>query len=144
MIGGLFYQVVDQLVIDGLGVGGVSGSVGFVGNRFRLWHNGNVRRYLVVLLLGVSGVLAAVYVNPTVSQVGPSRVNPRFDLGGLRPTFGEQQVDLTILKTWKIRLGPKKAPARLPAPELSDQPQQPPLREPGQPARPRSPEGGAQ
>ena len=143
MIGGIFYQVIDQLVIDGLGVGGVSGSVGFVGNRFRLWHNGNVRRYLVVLLLGVGGVLAAVYVNPTVSQVGPSRVNPRFDLGGLRPTFGEQQVDLTILKRWKIRLGPEKAPARLPAPELSDQPPQPPLREPGQPAQPRRPEGGA-
>ncbi|MBL4684199.1 MAG: NADH-quinone oxidoreductase subunit L [Nannocystaceae bacterium] len=91
MIGGICYQVFDQLIIDTLGVKGVSGTVGFLGNQIRRWHNGNVRRYLVVLLLGVVGVLAAVYANPTISQIGPSKVNPQFDLGGLRPTLGPRR-----------------------------------------------------
>lgn len=116
MIGGLLYQVVDQLVIDGLGVGGVSGTVGFVGNRVRLWHNGNVRRYLVVLMLGVSAVLAAIYANPTISQIGPSKVNPRFDLGGLRPSLGEQKVKVKVMGVGEFELGPERPPSPLPLP----------------------------
>jgi NADH-quinone oxidoreductase subunit L len=89
--GGVCYQVGDQLLIDGLGVGGVSSTVGAVGNRVRVWHNGNVRRYLAVLMLGVGLVLASVYANPTVSQFGGSPVHP-VDLGGLRPTLGAQPI----------------------------------------------------
>jgi NADH-quinone oxidoreductase subunit L len=53
VLGGLSYQFGDQMLVDGLGVGGVSAAVGALGDRARLWHNGNVRRYLAVLMLGV-------------------------------------------------------------------------------------------
>lgn len=91
VVGGIAYQAGDQLLIDGLGVGGVSSTVGVIGNRVRVWHNGNVRRYLAVLLMGVGIVLASVYANPTVSDFGPSPVHP-VDLGGLRPTLGAQPI----------------------------------------------------
>ncbi len=89
--GSVCYQVGDQLLIDGVGVGGVSGTVGVLGERARVWHNGNVRRYMAVLLVGVALVLASVYANPTVSQLGASAVHP-VDLGGLRPTLGAQPI----------------------------------------------------
>jgi NADH-quinone oxidoreductase subunit L len=95
-IGGFCYQVFDQLVIDGLGVGGVSGTVGVTGNLARIWHNGNVRRYLVVLVLGVGVLFAAIYANPAISQVGPNPVHP-VDMGGLRPTMGEQPFRIEFL-----------------------------------------------
>jgi len=141
MIGGLFYQVIDQLVIDGLGVGGVSGTVGFLGNRARLWHNGNVRRYLVVLMLGVVIVLASVYANPTISQLGSSPVNPHLDLGGLRPTLGEQKFNLKIQGLGDINLGPDDPPPRLPAPKRPTQIQAPPTRP--DPSHAPTPNGGA-
>ncbi len=110
-IGGLCYQVGDQLVIDGLGVSGVATVVGAAGNRVRVWHNGNVRRYLAVLMLGVGIVLASVYANPTISQFGPSAVHP-VDAGGLRPTLGAQPIKLQVLGQ-EFELGParRKSPA---------------------------------
>ena len=44
--------------------------MGALGNRARVWHNGNVRRYLAVLLLGTGLVVATVYLNPTIVQFG--------------------------------------------------------------------------
>ena len=88
-LGGVCYQVVDQLVIDGLGVHGVAGTVGATGNQARMWHNGNVRRYLVVLVFGMGVLFAAIYANPSISTVGPTNVH-QVDMGGLRPTLGEQ------------------------------------------------------
>jgi len=118
--GGICYQVGDQLLVDGLGVGGVSSAVGATGDRIRRWHNGNVRRYLAVLMLGVGLVLASVFANPMVSQVGPSPVHP-VDLGGLRPTLGGQSMTLkgpswfTGEPWFSIHLGGAR-PRRSPAP----------------------------
>ena len=111
-IAGACYQVVDQLLVDGLMVGGVSGVTGFFGNLVRIFHNGNVRRYLVWLTAGVAIVLGAVYLNPTISRFGPTPELNKADLGGLRPTLGERPIKLKILGTWEIQLGPNVAPPR--------------------------------
>ncbi len=95
MLGLISYQAGDQLLVDGLGVGGVSKTVGIFGDLARVWHNGNVRRYLAVLMVGVAIVLGAVYLNPTVSKVGPSVLN-RFDAGGLRPRPGGEVVNVEV------------------------------------------------
>jgi len=119
-VGGLAYQVGDQLFVDGLGVGGVASTVGALGNRARVWHNGNVRRYLVVLLIGAGIVVATVYANPTVSQVGPSPVHP-VDLGGLRPTLGAQPVKVTG-PGFEFRLGPDRGKRAARPPQEADGP----------------------
>jgi NADH-quinone oxidoreductase subunit L len=110
LLAGGCYQVIDQLVIDGLGVGGVSGTVGFFGNLVRIWHNGNVRRYMLWLVVGVGIVLGAVYLNPTVSKFGPTSELNSADLGGLRPTLGERPIKLKILGLWEVQLGPDTGP----------------------------------
>jgi NADH-quinone oxidoreductase subunit L len=138
-IAGVCYQAVDQLLIDGLGVSGVSGSVGLMGNVVRVWHNGNVRRYLVVLLL------ASVYANPTVSQIGPSNVHP-VDVGGLRPTLGPQKINkVTILgisfdwPPWDEDAATQTAPEGPSRPPTVGERVEPPRR----PAAPSPGDGGA-
>jgi NADH-quinone oxidoreductase subunit L len=134
-VGGVCYQAGDQLVIDGLGVGGVASTVGVLGNRARVWHNGNIRRYLAVFLIGVAIVLASVFANPTVSQFGGSPVHP-VDMGGLRPTLGAQPIRIEG-PTWftgepwfSFEAGPAKVSRPAPAaPEPSGPPSLPP-REP--------------
>ncbi len=109
----LCYRIFDALFIDGLGVGGTAGLVGFVGDRVRVWHNGNVRRYLLALLVGAGLVLATVYGNPTVSSTEASalhRARGVPDLGGLRTTLGAEpyRIELGIGPLKKtIDLGPK-------------------------------------
>ena len=83
---------IDQTVIDELGVRGVAGTVSVVGDGVRVSHNGSLRRYLVMLLLGATVVLGSVYCNPRVSQIGPNVLNPT-DPGGLRPQQGGVPVD---------------------------------------------------
>jgi NADH-quinone oxidoreductase subunit L len=95
-LGSLLYHGADQGLIDGVGVGGVSGTVGLLGEGVRRWHNGNVRRYLAVFTLGVVIVLGSIYLNPRVAQLGPSETSDRFDPGGLRPTLGEQNVEVKL------------------------------------------------
>ncbi len=108
----LCYRFFDALVVDGVGVGGTAGLVGWLGDVVRVFHNGNVRRYLLALLVGVGLVLATVYGNPTVSSLEPSavhRVQSRPDLGGLRTTLGAEPYRIEIgFGSWKkvIDLGP--------------------------------------
>ena len=99
------YQAFDQLVIDSLGVMGTAGTVGIFGNLVRIWHNGNVRRYLVVLMLGVTVVVGSIYLNPTVSKFGSTPVH-KIDLGGLRPTLGAQAVKIKIYGFGQFMMGP--------------------------------------
>ncbi|MBK6917348.1 MAG: NADH-quinone oxidoreductase subunit L [Deltaproteobacteria bacterium] len=122
MVGGVAYQVGDQLLVDGVGVGGVSWSVGAIGNRVRIWHNGNVRRYLAVLLIGVAIVLASVFANPTVTVAGPNPVHP-VDAGGLRPTLGAQPIHVEG-PGFEFDLGPDNV--RRPGPPPQAAPVQPP------------------
>ena len=101
-LGSIFYHAGDQGLIDGVGVGGVSGAVGLTGEVVRRWHNGNVRRYLAILTIGVVIVLGSIYLNPRISQMGPSAVSERFDPGGLRPTLGEQDVKVKIFGVFEV------------------------------------------
>jgi NADH-quinone oxidoreductase subunit L len=150
-LGFLCYQVGDQLLVDTVGVGGVSGTVKVVGERVRLWHNGNVRRYLAILLLGVVLVLASVFANPRVVQVGPSVLNAR-DPGGLRPTLGEQNVSVKLFGLFELPWFRDEVPAaggataeppdpgqRLPGIAEPPSPLAPPLPS----AAPERPQGGA-
>ncbi|MBX7079275.1 MAG: NADH-quinone oxidoreductase subunit L [Nannocystaceae bacterium] len=129
------YQAVDQGLVDGVGVGGVSWTVGALGNRARIWHNGNVRRYLAVLLLGVGLVLASVFANPTVAVVGPNPVHP-VDAGGLRPTLGAQPIHIegptlfTDTPWFEFDAGPASVRRPGPPPPPDDKPLQPPPRDP--------------
>ncbi len=120
-IGGLCYQLGDQLLVDGLGVGGVAGTVGALGNRARLWHNGNVRRYLAVLLLGTGIVVGTVYLNPMIVDVGPSKVHP-IDLGGLRPMLGGKPMRITGPFGIDIQLGGGARPTKAAAPDPDEPP----------------------
>jgi len=106
-LAGVCYHVADALFVDGLGVSGTTGLVALVGDGFRRWHNGNVRRYLAVLLLGVGVVMGAVYFNPSIAQFGPTPLNS-MDLGGLRPTLGAQRVRMRVLGFVEFTLGPKE------------------------------------
>jgi len=105
-VGGVCYHVVDALLVDGLGVSGTSGAVGVIGNAMRAWHNGNVRRYLVVLLLGLGMVLGMIYFNPRIAKFGPTPLNS-MDLGGLRPTLGAQRVRVKLLGSIEFVVGPE-------------------------------------
>jgi NADH-quinone oxidoreductase subunit L len=119
-LGGICYQVGDQLIVDGLGVSGVAGTVGALGNRARTWHNGNVRRYLTVLLFGGAIVVGTVYLNPQVVEFGPSKIHP-IDLGGLRPQLGAHPVKITVLGytlPWPAPpTAPRPAPGQAPPPD---------------------------
>ncbi len=127
----LCYRVFDALFIDGLGVGGSAGFVGWVGDRVRVLHNGNVRRYLMALLVGTGLVLATVYGNPTVSAVQPSAVHKsqgRPDLGGLRNNLGPQSVDMQPWwpLSWivdEFHVGPGQGPPK-PSPGPAPDPSQ--------------------
>jgi NADH-quinone oxidoreductase subunit L len=103
------YRVADMIFVDGLGVYGTANLVGGVGNRVRAMHNGDVRRYLLALVVGVGIVLASLYANPTISNIGRSKLNPG-DAGGLRPTLGPQPVELRLLGRDEpfLRLGPER------------------------------------
>ena len=137
-IGGVFYQVVDQILVDGAGVAGTAGTVGVFGNLVRVWHNGNVRRYLMVLMIGVGILFGALYLNPTISQFGPNPVH-KMDLGGLRPTVGPQPVQLEVYGVGKWQLGPqRRAPGPMPGVEQGPGPVRP------QDVAPAPGEGGVQ
>ncbi|MEM6295798.1 MAG: NADH-quinone oxidoreductase subunit L [Myxococcota bacterium] len=88
----LLHRVVDEVVIGMAAVGGVSTTVRASGAVARTWHNGSVRRYLVVLVGGVVLVLGMVYFNPRISKFGPNALNPT-DVGGLRPQPGGVKLD---------------------------------------------------
>lgn len=130
---------IDQTIIDELGVRGVAGTVSIIGNGVRLAHNGSLRRYLVLLLLGATVVLGSVYCNPRVSQIGPNVLNP-VDPGGLRPQQGGVPVDWS--RWWYRDADPptRRAPAQ-PAggPQRPDTPERAPRIAPGGP----TPQGGA-
>ncbi|MCH9683921.1 MAG: hypothetical protein K0V04_20985, partial [Deltaproteobacteria bacterium] len=112
-IGSLLYKVGDMLLVDGVGVQGVAGTVGLFGSLVKSWHNGNVRRYLVVLLMGFAVLFGAIYLNPTISrgdvfkkdEAGERVLDP--DLG-LRRTLGEQTVKIEFLGWQLFRMGPEK------------------------------------
>ncbi|MEX1361840.1 MAG: NADH-quinone oxidoreductase subunit L [Nannocystaceae bacterium] len=118
-IGTLLYKVADMLLIDGVGVQGVSGTVGVFGSLARAWHNGNVRRYLVVMLFGFAVLLGVIYLNPSISrgdimqqdQDGARVLDPDI---GLRRTLGEQKVKVELFGIPLLRLGPEEAPAGAP------------------------------
>ncbi len=115
-IGSLLYKVGDMLLVDGVGVQGVSGSVGLMGSLVKSWHNGNVRRYLAVLLLGFAVLLGAIYLNPTISRgdVFPKDANGERVLDpdiGLRRTLGEQKVKIEFLGNQLFRMGPPEEPS---------------------------------
>lgn len=113
LFGTIFYNVVDMLVIDGIGVQGTSGAVGVFGSIVKSWHNGNVRRYLSMLLVGVAVLLGVIYLNPGISRgdimrddpSGASTLDPDI---GLRRTLGEQNVKVELLGAELFRLGPAK------------------------------------
>ncbi len=154
VVGGICNQVGDQLLVDGLGVHGTANLVGALGNRARVWHNGNVRRYLAVLMLGVGVVLASVYANPTIAQLGPSAVHP-VDAGGLRPTLGAQPIRIEG-PGFSFEAGPDRA--KRPPPPAENEPPVAPVqpavspkavaptqRPPGDAKQPAlAPKGGAQ
>jgi len=61
-------------------------------------------------------VVGTVYLNPTIVQIGPSKVHP-IDLGGLRPTLGAQPVKITVLG-YTLPWPPKPTgPGQAPPPE---------------------------
>jgi NADH-quinone oxidoreductase subunit L len=110
IFGTLFYQVTDMLLIDGVGVQGTAGTVGVMGSLVKSWHNGNVRRYLAALMLGVAVLLGVIYLNPQVSR---GDIMPKDAQGerhfapdiGLRRTLGAQSVNMELFwGLWKIHL----------------------------------------
>ncbi|MCA9706175.1 MAG: NADH-quinone oxidoreductase subunit L [Myxococcales bacterium] len=111
LLGTLLYQVGDTLLIDGVGVQGTAGAVGVLGGIVRGWHNGNVRRYLLGLMLGVATLLGVIYLNPQISRgdimqkdaQGNSVIEPDI---GLRRTLGPQNVKLDLFGLWQWHLGP--------------------------------------
>ncbi|MCA9652515.1 MAG: NADH-quinone oxidoreductase subunit L [Myxococcales bacterium] len=112
VIGSLLYQVADMLLVDGVGVQGVSGSVGLLGRVVKGLHNGNVRRYLVALLFGFAVLLGVIYLNPSISRgdimqkdaSGERVLDPDI---GLRRTLGEQKVKVELFGIPLLRLGPE-------------------------------------
>jgi len=144
MLGTLFYQVTDMLLIDGVGVQGTAGAVGLAGSLVKSWHNGNVRRYLAALLFGTAVLLGVIYLNPQVSRgdiltkdaAGERHLAPDI---GLRRTLGPQSVNMELFWLWKLHLPGKdeqEAAARMPAGQLL-RPSAPPM----VPAQ--NPDGGA-
>jgi hypothetical protein len=113
-VANVIYRVFDMIVVDGLGVYGTANAVGALGDGVRRWHNGDVRRYMLFLVLGAGLVLASVHANPSVSKVGPSVTNPT-DLGGLRPNLGGKRVKVNLGVT-ELELGPPARPATAPKP----------------------------
>jgi len=103
MLGQVCYRFIDSVLIDGLGVGGTTGLVSFVGGGVKIWHNGNVRRYLATLLVGVGILLGSIYLNPMISKWGASPLNS-VDAGGLRPTMGAQSIKMKILGLFEFDL----------------------------------------
>src|SRR5690606_17129624 len=83
-------------VAAGLWCQGVTGTVSATGIVARIWHYGIVRRYLVVLVLGMGILFAAIYANPGISTLGPTNVH-QDDVGGVRPTLGEQPFRIEVL-----------------------------------------------
>ena len=127
-----FWLGIDDALINDLGVRGVAGTVAITGDAARLWHNGSLRRYLVMLLMGSMIVLGAVYCNPRVAQVGPNILNGA-DPGGLRPEMGGVPVDW---KGWWYRdAGPPPVrsapPQALEGPGRPDDPNRAPRMAPG-------------
>ena len=118
-----FWLGIDNALINDLGVRGVAGAVALTGDAARSWHNGSLRRYLAVLLLGSMVVLGGVYCNPRVSQFRGNILN-RMDPGGLRPEMGGVPVDWT---TWWYRDAPP--PSIAPAPQAMPE-GAPPLEDP--------------
>src|SRR5690606_18776405 len=114
MLGSLFYQVTDMLLIDGVGVQGTAGTVGVLGSLVKGWHNGNVRRYLAALMVGVAVLLGVIYLNPQISRgdVFPKNAAGERELApdiGLRRTLGAQSVNMDLFwGLWKVHL-PGKA-----------------------------------
>jgi NADH-quinone oxidoreductase subunit L len=109
IIGTIFYQVGDMLLIDGVGVQGTAGTVGVMGSLVKGWHNGNVRRYLAALLFGVAVLLGVIYLNPQVSRgdIMPKDASGERHLApdiGLRRTLGPQSVNMELFWLWKIHL----------------------------------------
>ena len=141
-IGSLLYQVGDMLFIDGLGVQGTSGAVGVLGSLVKSWHNGNVRRYLSALMVGVAILLGVIYLNPSISRgdlyqtdvAGHESFDPDI---GLRRTLGEQRVKVEFLGIPLFRLGPEEpkqaAPAR-PQGQIIRPPTPPPAVNPDSPS----------
>jgi NADH-quinone oxidoreductase subunit L len=136
ILGTLFYQVTDMLLIDGVGVQGTAGTVGVLGSIVKGFHNGNVRRYLAALLLGVAVLLGVIYLNPQVSR---GDLMPKDASGerhfapdiGLRRTLGAQSVNMELFwGLWKIHLPSKAeedaAGGRMPGPSPVVRPTMPP------------------
>jgi NADH-quinone oxidoreductase subunit L len=113
LIGSLFYQVTDMLLIDGVGVQGTAGAVGVLGSLVKGFHNGNVRRYLAALLFGVAVLLGVIYLNPQISRgdLMPKNAAGERELApdiGLRRTLGAQSVNMELFwGLWKVHLAGK-------------------------------------
>ncbi len=105
------WRGVDDALINDLGVGGVASTVKITGDGVRIWHNGSLRRYVVMLTFGTMIVLGAIYCNPRVAQLGPNVLNGS-DPGGLRPQMGGVRVDWSSFWFGNVRVQDVPAPAR--------------------------------
>jgi NADH-quinone oxidoreductase subunit L len=83
----LFYGLGDRILVDGILLGALVGLISGIGNTVRTFHNGDVRRHLMAMLVGLGLVLGYVYFNREVAVLGPTAVHP-VDLGGLSPQMG--------------------------------------------------------
>lgn len=101
------YQVIDRLLVDGVGVHGSTGAVAVLGDGVRRLHNGNVRRYLLAFVVGLVVLLASVYANPIIAQFGPSNVNPD-GVGGLREKRGPHRIRVQLFNLPPFEIGPEE------------------------------------
>jgi NADH-quinone oxidoreductase subunit L len=110
ILGTIFYQVTDMLIIDGMGVQGTAGTVGVAGTLVKAWHNGNVRRYLAALLFGMAILLGVIYLNPQISRgdLMPKDAQGERQLApdiGLRRSLGPQSVNMELFwGLWKVHM----------------------------------------
>jgi NADH-quinone oxidoreductase subunit L len=68
LLGGGLWNVGDKGLIDGLVVNGSAKVVGVFSRFARLWQNGNLNRYALVMILGVAGFLSYFMLLPMLGK----------------------------------------------------------------------------